>query len=202
MLKKLNKTLKNRMSVSKRGFTLVEILVVIVVIGLLFMFFVPRIDFAGDKARETGVKSDFRSFSLAAEQLLRENAGLSNHETLAKFCAANNGVNLYVDPAMVFSATGECAQNDPWNKPYTVQVVGATAGNNNGGVIFLSGGKDGVLDGKNDYAIGVVFVDGALSTSTTGFSSDIKSELITNITNGAAGGFTLSGGTVSLQYKK
>ena len=50
--------MRNLLKRKKQGFTLVEILVVIVVIGLLFMFFVPRIDFVGDKARETGVKSD------------------------------------------------------------------------------------------------------------------------------------------------
>ena len=62
----------------KRAFTLVEILIVVAVIGILFVTLVPRIDFAGDKARETGVKTDFRSFELAAEQILRENAGLGD----------------------------------------------------------------------------------------------------------------------------
>ena len=56
----------------KKAFTLVEILVVIAIIGILFMFFVPRIDFAGNKARETGVKSDLRSFMLATEQVMCE----------------------------------------------------------------------------------------------------------------------------------
>ena len=58
-------------SEKKRAFTLVEILIVVAVIGILFVTLVPRIDFAGDKARETGVKTDFRSFELAAEQILR-----------------------------------------------------------------------------------------------------------------------------------
>ena len=60
----------------RKAFTLVEILIVVAVIGILFVALVPRIDFAGDKARETGVKTDFRAFELAAEQILRENAGL------------------------------------------------------------------------------------------------------------------------------
>ena len=57
----------------KRAFTLVEILIVVSVIGILFVTLVPRIDFAGDKARETGVKTDFRAFELAAEQIKRGN---------------------------------------------------------------------------------------------------------------------------------
>jgi len=195
--------MKSLIKRKKKGFTLVEILVVIVIIGLLFMFFVPRIDFASDKARETGVKSDFRAFSLASEQLLRENAGLGKNETLAKLCADTSGLNLYVDPAMKFATTGISAQTDPWNKAYTVQIVGASAGVNNGGVIFLSGGKDGTLDGNNDYAIATVFINGTISTATTGFSSDIKSSAITGITADAiSGAFTVTSNTAALKYKK
>jgi competence protein ComGC len=37
----------------REAFTLVEILVVVAEIGILFVAFVPRIDFAGEKALET-----------------------------------------------------------------------------------------------------------------------------------------------------
>ena len=77
-MKKLN--FNKPQSVKKRAFTLVEILIVVAVIGILFVTLVPRIDFAGDKARETGVKTDFRSFELAAEQLMRENAGVAKFD--------------------------------------------------------------------------------------------------------------------------
>ena len=104
---------------------------------------------------------------------------------------------------MKFATTGISAQNDPWNKPYTVQIVGASAGANNGGVIFLSGGKDGTLDGNNDYAIATVFLNGTISTATTGFSSDIKSNAVTGITADAVNGaFTVTSNTVALKYKK
>ncbi|MDD4698791.1 MAG: prepilin-type N-terminal cleavage/methylation domain-containing protein [Oscillospiraceae bacterium] len=187
----------------KKGFTLVEILVVIVIIGLLFAIFVPRIDFASNSARETGVKSDFRSFELAAEQLMRENAGLSKHETVAKLCAANGGLNLYLDDALKFSTTGSSSQNDPWNKPYTVQLVGSAANQNNGGIIFLSGGKDGSLDGTNDFAMATVYVNGVISSETSGFSSNIESNAITGITaDAAAGAMTVTGNTAALKYKK
>ena len=80
----------------KKAFTLVEILIVVAVIGILFVTLVPRIDFAGDKARETGVKTDFRSFELAAEQVLRENAGLADYSNVTALCGTN-GINLYLD---------------------------------------------------------------------------------------------------------
>ncbi|MDD4700534.1 MAG: prepilin-type N-terminal cleavage/methylation domain-containing protein [Oscillospiraceae bacterium] len=187
----------------KKGFTLVEILVVIVIIGLLFAIFVPRIDFASNSARETGVKSDFRSFELAAEQLVRENAGLGKHETVGKLCAANGGLNLYLDDALKFTTAGVSAQNDPWNKPYTVQLVGAAVNQNNGGIIFLSGGKDGAIDGNNDFAMATVCINGVISSETSGFSSNIESNAITSITaDSAAGAMTVSGTTATLKYKK
>ena len=184
----------------KKGFTLVEILVVIVIIGLLFAIFVPRIDFASNSARETGVKSDFRSFELASEQLLRENAGLSKHSTLS---TVSNGLNLYLDAALQFNSTGVSAQNDPWNKPYIVQVVGSAAGQNNGGIIIVSGGKDGAIDGTNDFTMATVYINGVISSATTGFSSNIISNAITSVTADSTGGaMTVTGNSATLKYKK
>ena len=164
----------------KRAFTLVEILIVVAVIGILFVTLVPRIDFAGDKARETGVKTDFRSFELAAEQILRENAGLGDLNTAEKLCDVN-GINLYLDKAIQFNKdTLECAKKDQWNQPYTIQVVKPEGGNpNNGAIIFISNGKDSLMDPEEDnYALVVTFVDGQIESETIGFSSNIESEAI------------------------
>ncbi len=49
--RKNNKTHGKNFSERKTAFTLVEILIVVAVIGILFVTLVPRIDFAGDKAR-------------------------------------------------------------------------------------------------------------------------------------------------------
>lgn len=175
----------------KRGFTLVEILIVVAVIGILFISLVPRIDFAGDKARETGIKTDFRSFELAAEQLLRENAGLAdfNTETLC----GDNGLNLYLDDALKIKwdfteSLAISAKEDQWNQPYTVQVIkdAADTNPNNGVLVFISNGKDSIIEddaaGSNDnYAIAVTFVNGQIETETVGFSSNIESDGIAGI---------------------
>lgn len=60
---------------NKKGLTLVEILVVILIIGILIAALLPRVNAAIDKSRETQVKTDFRNFSLAAESMLREYSG-------------------------------------------------------------------------------------------------------------------------------
>lgn len=90
----------------KNGFTLVEILVVILIIGLLFVFLVPKIDSATDKARETGIKTDFRSYQTAFEAVAREQGGLGSQAIFRESTAEGgaksmiNLVNYYLDPAL------------------------------------------------------------------------------------------------------
>lgn len=164
----------------RKAFTLVEILIVVAVIGILFVALVPRIDFAGDKARETGVKTDFRAFELAAEQILRENAGLSGISTTAVLCGAD-GINMYLDRAMYFDGpSGECAKKDQWNQAYTIQLAKPSTGNpNNGAIMFISNGKDSLIDETVDnYALVVAYIDGRIETKTIGFSSNIENDYI------------------------
>ena len=62
---------------NKKAFTLIELLIVIAIIGILFIVLVSKVDFATDKAKATGVQTDFRSFQLAFEQVAKENAGFN-----------------------------------------------------------------------------------------------------------------------------
>ena len=55
----------NWLSKQRKAFTLVELLIVIAIIGILFIVLVSKVDFATDKAKATGVQTDFRSFQLA-----------------------------------------------------------------------------------------------------------------------------------------
>lgn len=207
------KAANGKNSVKKRAFTLVEILIVVAVIGILFVTLVPRIDFAGDKARETGVKTDFRSFELAAEQVLRENAGLGDYSNVSDLCG-DNGINLYLDKALQFTASGAsatsgtCAKEDQWNQPYTIQVVkptGTGINPNNGAIMFISNGKDSLLNEDDDnYALVVTFVDGQIESETIGFSSNIDSSAIGTFESAAdAASMSISSSNViTVKYKK
>ena len=62
---------------NKKAFTLIELLIVIAIIGILFIVLVSKVDFATDKAKATGVQTDFRSFQMAFETVARENAGFN-----------------------------------------------------------------------------------------------------------------------------
>ena len=139
-------------------------------------------------SRETGIKTDFRSFELAAEQLIRENAGLDDFDTVAALCS-DNGLNLYLDDALKFDDTGVSNKEDQWNQPYTVQIIkdAADTNPNNGVLVFISNGKDSVIDEADDnYALAVTFVNGQIETETVGFSSNIESDGIAEILAGTA----------------
>ncbi len=61
----------------KKAFTLIELLIVIAIIGILFIVLVSKVDFATDKAKASGVQTDFRSFQAALELVSKENAGFN-----------------------------------------------------------------------------------------------------------------------------
>ena len=62
----------------KKAFTLIELLIVIAIIGILFIVLVSKVDFATDKAKATGVQTDFRSFQMALEAVSKEKAGFNS----------------------------------------------------------------------------------------------------------------------------
>ncbi len=191
----------------KGGFTLVEILIVVAVIGILFVTLVPRIDFAGDKARETGVKTDFRSFELAAEQIMRENGGVKDFADAAALCG-DEGINMFLDEALKFdSSTLESGKEDPWNQKYTIQFAKDTtsgANENNGTIIFVANGKDSFKDKEADnYVLVVTYVDGQISSKTSGFSTNIESDAINDIAVGSsAATMTVASEKATVTYDK
>ena len=70
--------MKHTNKATKRAFTLVELLIVIAIIGILFVVLISRVDFATDKAKASGVQTDFRSFQIAFETVSKENAGFAS----------------------------------------------------------------------------------------------------------------------------
>ena len=61
----------------RKAFTLIELLIVIAIIGILFIVLVSKVDFATDKAKISGVQTDFRSFQVAFESVAKEYAGFA-----------------------------------------------------------------------------------------------------------------------------
>ena len=156
---------RSLMAKRKTGFTLVEILVVILIIGLLFVFLVPKIDSSTDKARETGIKTDMRSYQTAFESVAREQGGLGAN-AIAGEEKAIQLINGYLDPALkiTYAATSDAmkaAKEDPWNNNYLVEV-NQKADSNNGYVSVRTMGKDM----RDDY------VNTALVTNLAAYELD------------------------------
>lgn len=137
MLNKFKQSFKNQ-----KGFTLVEILVVIVIIGILFVLLLPRLDFANDKARQSGVKTDLRGFQTAAEGYLKETAGQN---------LTQEGLNQYLDKALQIPtsqtvigstvASVNSNKKDPWGTVYKVEIQKPSP--TTAQIVYYSNGKTG-----------------------------------------------------------
>ena len=112
----------------KKAFTLIELLIVIAIIGILFIVLVSKVDFATDKAKATGVQTDFRSFQVAIESVAKEHAGLATfgwdtgdtngdriRNSYDKGDANQNGKQ---DPGEIF--VGSKTYGETWTNVYTL----------------------------------------------------------------------------------
>ena len=133
----------------KRAFTLVELLVVIVVIGILFAVLISRVDFAGDKAKTTGAMTDLRSYQLALQTIAtKEGLITSDVNMLARTLNSN------LDSALAVSVVDEkivSDRTDPWGTPYNIEIFEDRA-------YLYSAGKDSKFKTNNDV-IAFVRVD-------------------------------------------
>ena len=191
----------------KKAFTLIELLIVIAIIGILFIVLVSKVDFATDKAKTTGVQTDFRSFQLAFETVATENAGFTSLIT-TDYEKLEAAVNKHLDSALKvdIDAMGKISMlngtTDPWKVPYHGEVVVGDDGLDKGAIVLYSNGPNmqfgsklsitgGVVsvsvineNGKDDYAIVSCYSlknsYGEVLNVTTGFSNN---QLMTGGTN-------------------
>ena len=123
---------------NKKAFTLIELLIVIAIIGILFIVLVSRVDFATDKAKASGVQTDFRSFQTALEQVARENSGFA---TLGWDTGDDNGDRIRNSYDKGDKACGQAGctacKQDGVKGPHEVWVGSKTYGENWEGVYTL-----------------------------------------------------------------
>ena len=184
----------------KKAFTLIELLIVIAIIGILFIVLISKVNFATDKAKASGVQTDFRSFQLAIETVARENAGFSSlvdedYEQLEMAINKNldNKLKIAIDDDGMITMANNAT--DPWNVEYHGQYVTGNDGKDRGALIMYSNGADltfgstavvvnGVASinttdeaGNDDYSLAIIYSlnggAGRIDASTTGFSNNL-----------------------------
>lgn len=128
---------------SSKGFTLVEIMVVVVIIGILAAFVVPNIAGEPGRARIIKAQQDIRSIEAALEMYKVDNYN---------YPSTDDGLEALV------SAPAEAAnwkeggyikkvKKDPWQRAYLYLFPGE-----NGSVDIFSYGRDGRPGGQGEDA--------------------------------------------------
>ncbi|HXS30566.1 MAG TPA: type II secretion system major pseudopilin GspG [Steroidobacteraceae bacterium] len=132
----------------QRGFTLIEIMVVVVILGLLAAVVVTQTVGKIDDARITKAKQDIRELETALTLYRLDNF---------RYPTSEQGLDALVkrpaDPALVHWKDGGYVKRmskDPWDRPYVYESPGA-----HGDFDLYSLGADGQPGGeKNDADIG------------------------------------------------
>lgn len=129
---------------SERGFTLVELMVVIVIIGLLATVVMVNVMPSQDKAMATKAKADIATLEQAMEMYRLDNL---------TYPSGSDGLNALVSPPA--GQTGgyrpggyiKSLPKDPWGRPYQLSVPGKS-----GAFDIYSLGGDGAPGGEGENA--------------------------------------------------
>lgn len=127
-----------------RGFTLIELMVVLVIIGVLAALIVPNVLDRTDDARATAARTDVNNLMQALKLYRLDNQ---------RFPAAEQGLDALVRKPTVGAVPPnwkpylDKLPNDPWGRPYQYLNPGVK-----GEIDVFSFGADGVAGGEGKNA--------------------------------------------------
>ncbi|MFT6285735.1 MAG: general secretion pathway protein G [Halieaceae bacterium] len=139
-------TLKHRVKLRHQGFSLIEILVVLVIMGLLISVVAPTVLNRADEARVQKVYADFKAIETALKIYRLDNYVYPTTE---------QGLEALVDASTLapeprnFKEGGYLSElpQDPWGRPYLFLSPGE-----NGEIDIYSRGADGLSGGEGQNA--------------------------------------------------
>jgi general secretion pathway protein G len=124
----------------RQGFTLIEIMVVVVILGILAALIAPNVIGRIDEARVTAARNDIRTIESAMQLYRMDNF---------RYPSTNEGIDALVnkpdDPDIKWPEGGYIPRlpRDPWNRPYLYLQPG-----NNGEYDLYTFGRDGEQGGE------------------------------------------------------
>ena len=111
--------LRERMANSEEGFTLVELLVVMLIIGILAAIAIPAFFNQRDKAKDAGAKEMAHTAQVAMETYATDNGGTYQNVTPAKLAAIENSIQTAGTSAYLSAAASQGATFKGWTLTVT-----------------------------------------------------------------------------------
>lgn len=119
------------------GFTLVELLIVIVIIGLLGSLVAPQMFGKIGSSKQSTAKAQMQMFETALDTYYLDVGNYPANLSELRSSSARGWDGPYLKKEI---------PNDPWNNPYQIQVPGP----NGQPYVIQSYGKDGQLGGEGE----------------------------------------------------
>lgn len=127
----------------KKAFTLIEIMVVIIILGLLAAFVIPNITGKSEEAKQKLVCIQMKSLNESLKMFKVDNGSYPTSEEGLKALIENPNPDEYASYAPSGYIEGKNLPKDPWNKPYIYLNTDET-------VELISLGADGKEGGKDE----------------------------------------------------
>ena len=130
------------LKVTRRAFTLIELLLVLVILAVLAAVVVPKFTRRSEEAKIAAAKADIAGFGVALDAYEIDNSRFpSSEEGLAALSQAPGSATAWKGPYIK-----RAVSNDPWGNPYNYRAPGQ---HNQTGYDLYSFGPDG-REGNDD----------------------------------------------------